>query len=465
MRIKRTMFHRCAALIVGLAVGTAVAAPQTRLKPGINLFTIEQDVEMGRQAAEEIERKMPILRDRIVQRYITDLGLALAKKTDYPNLPWQFKVVNSSDVNAFALPGGFIYVNRGLIEATETEGELAGVLGHEISHVTLRHGTNQLTKAYLAQAPLAILGGIIGQGGWQAVMAKLGTTFVVNSLFLKFSRSAETQADIAGTQLLHAAGYDPRQMVRMFQLLRRLQGRDPGKLEEFFSSHPSPQHRIERIEEEIAKLPPVSHPRVDTMRFRRIRARLKAMPPPPKSRPSSEAERGAESSSPDFRQFRHPQGLYELPYPATWRVYRSGETGVVLAPDDGWRSIGGRTHLVYGAIVDLFRPQRPRRRRAGRLSLGAAVDQLVEHLRQQNPYLRPVTRRVRRPSGRTGGQRLDVILEGVPPGQRSVERVWVAAQWAGQRIVYVAFVSPQRAFGSHRMTFERMIRGLHAASR
>lgn len=275
---------RILAVVITILLPTIVF-PQTHVKPGINLFSIEQDVEMGREAAQEIEKKLPLLNDRVADRYITDVGLKLAKKTRMPDLPWQFKIVNASDVNAFALPGGFIYVNRGLIEAAETEGELAGVLGHEISHVTLRHGTNQLTKAYLAQAPLALLGGALGRGGWRAVVARLGTGFVINSLFLKFSRTDETQADIVGTQLLNAAGYDPHQMAKMFELLRQLQGRDPSKLEEFFSSHPSPEHRIERINEEIAKLPPVKNPLITTRRFDNIRARLKELPPAPKARP------------------------------------------------------------------------------------------------------------------------------------------------------------------------------------
>jgi predicted Zn-dependent protease len=265
--------------------------PQTKVEPGMNFFSVEQDVEMGREAAQEVERQLPILDDSMTNQYISDLGKRLAKKSSMPDLPWQFKVVNSPEVNAFALPGGFIYVNRGLIEAAETEGQLVGVLGHEISHVTLRHGTNQLSKAMLAQAPLALLGGKLESGGWRAALAKMGTAFVINSVFLKFSRTAERQADVVGVQVMHAAGYDPRQMAGMFEILRRLQGQDPSKLEQFFASHPSPENRIERIHQETANLPPLRNPVVNTQRFQSVQSRVKSLPPPPKASPGSDSHR------------------------------------------------------------------------------------------------------------------------------------------------------------------------------
>src|SRR5262249_57332208 len=171
-----------------------------------------------------------------------------------PNLPWQFRVTNSAQVNAFALPGGFVYINRGLIERTDRESELAGVIGHEMAHVTLRHGTNQLSKGLLAQAPLAMLGGM-GGGGW--AMSQVGGMGVAMA-FLKFSRTDETQADIVGTQTMVKAGYDPQGMVTIFQKLQQITaGRSSS---EFLSDHPNPGNRIKRIEQEIGYLRVPSNP-------------------------------------------------------------------------------------------------------------------------------------------------------------------------------------------------------------
>lgn len=131
---------------------------QTKLKPGFNLFSPDQDVEIGKQSVVEVEKQMPVLDDKSMQEYLTKIGQRLAVVTPGPKFPYQFKVVNVSDINAFALPGGFMYVNRGLIEAARNEGELAGVMAHEISHVALRHGTNQASKASLAQIGIGLLG-------------------------------------------------------------------------------------------------------------------------------------------------------------------------------------------------------------------------------------------------------------------------------------------------------------------
>jgi len=228
---------------------------QTRVEPGFNLFSVDQDVEIGRQSAEEIEKQIPLLDLPAVNGLIDVIGRRLQTAIQGPDFPYKFKIANLSDVNAFALPGGFMYINRGLIEAAEDEAELAGVMAHEMAHVALRHGTNQASKAYLAQAGLGILGGLLGggQGGTSQIIESVGG-FGLNAVFLKFSRSAEEQADIVGAQTLAEAGYDPRAMVTFFEKMRELSGGDPGKFEAFFSTHPPPSGRARRIEEEIAMM-------------------------------------------------------------------------------------------------------------------------------------------------------------------------------------------------------------------
>ena len=193
---------------------------RTQLKPGWNMFSAQQDVEVGQQASVEAERQVPLLNDSRVDNYLNSLGRRLSAQTPGYKFPYAYKAVNDRAINAFALPGGHIYLNRGTIEAANSEAQLAGVMAHEASHVALRHGTNQASKASAAQVPLAILGGALGSNSTGAALAQLGAGFTVNSILLKYSRDAESQADLLGTQILFDSGYDPRAMAQFFETLQ-----------------------------------------------------------------------------------------------------------------------------------------------------------------------------------------------------------------------------------------------------
>jgi predicted Zn-dependent protease len=225
---------------------------RTVLKPGWNMFSPKQDVEVGQEVSKDAERQLPMLKNSRLDNYVNTLGRRLAAKAPGEKYPYEFQVVNDSAINAFALPGGPIYINRGVIEAADNEAQLAGVIAHEISHVAMRHGTNQASKASAAQLPLSILGGLIGSDSTKAALAQLGASFAVNSILLKYSRTAETQADVMGTQILYDAGYDPRAMAQFFQKIEADQ--EGGGAVEFFSNHPSPDNRIERVNEEVSLL-------------------------------------------------------------------------------------------------------------------------------------------------------------------------------------------------------------------
>ncbi len=242
-RMKHLHLKRIFATVFALALLTSNAGyvtAQTRLKPGMNLFSMRDDVEIGRRSAAQIERQYRTYNDSRVTR----IGRQLAARSTKPGLPWRFRVLDRADANAFALPGGYVYITSGMLRRTRNDSELAGILGHEITHVTLRHGTNQASKAMLAQMPLRILGGRVG-GGLVGNLAQLGLSFGLNSLFLKYSRSAETQADVGAVQLMRRAGYNPYGLVSFMQTLGNRGGG-------FFSDHPSPSNRIGRIQQEIA---------------------------------------------------------------------------------------------------------------------------------------------------------------------------------------------------------------------
>lgn len=241
--MRHSPIRRICGVILALALLTSSAgyvAAQTRLKPGMNLFSLRDDVEIGRRSASQIDKQYRSYNDPRVSR----IGRQLAARSTMPNLPWRFRVIDRADANAFALPGGYIYVTSGMLRRTRNDSELAGILAHEITHVTLRHGTNQASKAMLAQMPLQILGGRLG-GGLGGNLARLGLSFGLNSLFLKYGRGAETQADVGAVQLMRRAGYNPHGLVSFMQTLNNRGGG-------FFSDHPSPSNRIGRIQHEIA---------------------------------------------------------------------------------------------------------------------------------------------------------------------------------------------------------------------
>lgn len=232
-----------------------------------NLYPIEKEIELGRRMGSDVEAHSRLYPDPRVQAYVDDLVQRLVRNSD-ARIPFTVKVIDSDEVNAFALPGGFLYVNTGLILEAESEAELVGLLAHEIAHVTARHGTKQATKAALFQLftlPLAFVGGPVGY----AIQGAM--SFAVPLTFLKFSRNAEREADFLGLQYTYRAGYDP---VALVDFLERLKDKDQeGGLAKIFSTHPMTKDRIQRAQKGIAEvLPPQPEYVVNTSRFDEIKA-------------------------------------------------------------------------------------------------------------------------------------------------------------------------------------------------
>src|SRR5690242_14893729 len=252
----RSLVKRRSIALLGpllLVLAPVSLAQRTQLRPGWNLFSPQQDIQVGKQAAIDAEKQLPMCNDPKVDAYLTKLGMKLVAhlNTRGVQYPWEFHCVNDKAINAFALPGGYVFVNRGAIEAADNESQLAAVMAHELSHVLLRHGTNQATKAEAAEGFLGIAGGIFGGSTGGAVLTKLGA-FAAGGVLLRYSRTAESQADVMGTQVLYDSGYDPRAMAQFFEKLEaETKGKNPP---EFFSDHPNPEHRVERVDEEIDRL-------------------------------------------------------------------------------------------------------------------------------------------------------------------------------------------------------------------
>jgi len=276
----KVMFHALGRRRIGAAAGAAVvsvslvsAAPAA----AINLFSVRQDEQMGRQAAAEAERQLPMVRDDYVEGYVNEIVDRLARVAPGPRFEYRARVVNAADINAFSLPGGFMYVNRGLIEAVRSEGELAGVIAHEMAHVAQRHGTSQVSKAYGAQLGLGLLSGVLGGrdhrlGMGEQIVGSLG----LNALFMKFSRNAENEADRVGARMMASAGYDPMAMASFFDLLAAQQR---GGGVPFFNSHPNPRNRSANIRGQAAQLGRGGET-AQVGGLRNVQARLDRMPTP-----------------------------------------------------------------------------------------------------------------------------------------------------------------------------------------
>ncbi|HWV57433.1 MAG TPA: M48 family metallopeptidase [Longimicrobiales bacterium] len=240
-----------------------------------------QEIELGRQYAAEISQQLPIVNDPEIDRYINALGTRIAQHTTRRDFTYRFYVVNTDAVNAFAIPGGFVYVNRGLIERTENLSELAAVLAHEIAHVDERHGAEQIERVQRANIGLTLAYILIGRapGGLERAAIQLGGAAV----FASYSRAAEREADALAVPMLVAAGIDPRGLPSFFRTLLEERSRRPGAVEQWFSTHPLEEDRIAQAEAQIAQYPPdwLRNLTTNTAEFEAFQARVRALPPPP----------------------------------------------------------------------------------------------------------------------------------------------------------------------------------------
>jgi predicted Zn-dependent protease len=241
----------------------------------ISLVSGNQEIEIGKQANAQVRRQVPELRDAETAEYVRGIGRRLVPHAGGPKYPYTFSVADYREINAFALPGGPVWVHRGILHAATNESQLAGVMAHEIAHISQRHAADQLTKATMANWGLGVLGALLGNDGG-ATAAKLAAGFLANGLFLKFSRDDEREADRVGLQMLTRAGWDGRGMVELFEILRHEQKRNPGRVETFFSTHPSPQDRIVRLHGDVGR---TRAGRRDSAQFRAVKARLLRLPP------------------------------------------------------------------------------------------------------------------------------------------------------------------------------------------
>lgn len=449
---------------LALGQGTRITAPKNRYQPA-------DDVKLGREAAAQVTREMPLLPengdvDNYVERVGANLVSAIPAEFNHSEFRYEFSVVNASDINAFALPGGPMFVNRGMIEAAHSEGEMAGVMAHEISHVALRHGTAQASKAgspgiQLGAIGGAILGAIIG-GNAGDIVAQ-GTQFGLGTYMLKFSREYETDADILGAQIMARAGYDPNDLARMFETIEKQGG---GGGPEWLSSHPNPGNRYQRISEESRKLSIAPGRRSSqSAEFSQVQSSLRRMAPAPTSaeiarststgnsrtNPNDAPVRGnVERPSTRYRNFNGGR-YFSLSIPDNWQEFGDASS-VTFAPDGAYGTQRGQSVFTHGVIAGVLA-------NASSTDLRTASDQYVSGVLQGNPYLQ-VNGNYQR--GRLDNRdALKRRLMGNSPvtNQREVVDVYTALIGGGQ-LFYLVQVVPSNDQGQYRNAFDSIVRSV-----
>jgi len=235
--------HSAPTATLALAIGSGTVA-------AFQLVSVEDEITLGRDAQQQIRKEMPEVRDAAVRGYVSSLGERLSAQASGADYPYSFSTADYRELNAFALPGGPVWINRGILSAAESESQVAGVLAHEIAHVARRHSAQQLTKGTVANGLLGLLGAFIGdRGGAGAAVAQVAAGVTANSFMLKFSRDDEREADREGVQILQRAGYDPRGVLEFMQILAAQQGRSPGAVAQFMSTHPAPASRVQELQQ------------------------------------------------------------------------------------------------------------------------------------------------------------------------------------------------------------------------
>ena len=372
-----------------VVVLTATTFAQTHITPPNNKYTVEEDVKIGKEAAAQARKELPIINDDRIEGYLSRLGRRLVDAAppalNQPVFEYSFTPVNAKEINAFALPGGPMFVNRGMFEAAAVEGEVAGVMAHELSHVLLRHGTANATKAEKFQWGAiagAIAGAVVGGNVGSAIAQ--GSQLGLGTWLLKYSREYEKDADLLGSQIMARAGYDPRDLAHMFETIEKTGN---GGAPEWLSSHPNPGNRSEYIAAEASKL--TIGPRPDQSAFGAVKRRFAGLPDPPKAgttRGTAPPDResvgtvGQPVPRPSSR-YQNVKGgqLFTAKVPANWTAVSSSNS-IKYVPENAYGQTESQTVMTHGVEMGAAR--------AASRNLVEATNALADSLVQGNAGMR-----------------------------------------------------------------------------
>jgi Zn-dependent protease with chaperone function len=440
---------RLAVLVVGIALLSSnlfseKKASQQEPKPipvAKYKGTKERDIQLGKQYAAQVEQQMRVVPDETLTAYINRVGKRLvATGMLDKDFPYTFKVVQEPSINAFALPGGPMFVHSGLIAAAENEAQMAGVLAHELSHVSLRHGIANASKQQTISGLGGLAGAVLGSmiGGGLGELAAQGTQMGTQAWAMKYSRGAESEADLLGGYTMAKAGYNPLELANFFEKLEKEMGGDPGAVAQWFSSHPNPGNRVGAIQSQMPFMAqgPFDAREGDLDKMRKIVQGLPASPKGKGQRQSSVKPIPANSAAPDFQISQNYRplnaGSLSLAVPDNWHA--SGDqqgSQLMIIPDGGVVEGGG---IGAGILIGSFQPKRSR-------SLEEAHQELVQTLVQQNQgkiraESKPQSLQI---DGRNG---LLTRMNGASPYQGGKENDFLVSVAAQNRLLYFVLVGP-----------------------
>lgn len=487
-------------LSVAFSIATLALPRQAHARfqptPCNNPYTQPQEVQLGYKAMAQVYQTQPILPDSSpVSQYVRSLGARLVQYAPGYRWPFQFHVVNSADINAFALPGGDIFINLGTIQAASDEAQLAGVMAHEISHVVQRHSTCNMARQQVPSILAGIGGALVGilLPGTAGVIAQQGISSVAGLTFLRMSRDDEKQADLMGTDILYDAGYDPRALPQFFETIQAKYGAGGAQL---LSDHPNPGNRIGYVNQEIATLPPKTSEITNSPQFIAVHADAMklhantaddikagawkksqpALPPEvaaaaaqaPSTSSGTQTSTGTTTPSsssaqpaaldpnlhwqPDSSLSAFNHSLYTLRYPRNWTVTGNAQSAVTIAPPGGFgTSANGQPATAYGILIDRYQ---------GQGSLQQQTDALIQNLEQGNPGMAAVTDTT--PLTVSHQPALQIEFLGSSPlataSKPMPERDWlITVQRPDGSLSYLVFIAPERNFSALRPAFKRIL--------
>jgi hypothetical protein len=438
-------------LAILLTASCASRQPGDPIRPGWNVYSPEADVQLGREAAAQVVRQVQVVRDPELQQYVDTIGRRLASTPEAGKFPYEFTLINDPSINAFALPGGPIFINTGLIRAADNEAQLAGVMAHEIAHVALRHATSQASKANILQLPAAIAGAVIGQGSMGAQLGQLGLGLGLNALVMRYSRSAENEADALGARMMARAGYNPLEMARFFE---KLEAEGGSRAPEFLSSHPNPGNRVKNVQAEIQTFPRAEYT-AGTGQFQRMKQLVARLPEPDRTVQRARMEPPPMAApSGGFQQLQG--GNFALAYPAGWEAFPDNQSGTVaIGPRQGFvQDQMGRVSIGYGALLGYYQPAR-----GG--NLRNATGELLQLLQQNNPTMQLAgnPRRVN-VSGHPG--LITELVSASPYGGRERDVLLTVARPEG--LFYMVFIAPEQGWRQIEPAFNHMVQSIRFRS-
>jgi len=436
------------AVIGSLCCAIPLHADLKELKPGYNSFSPSQDVQLGKEAEAKVFATMPVVHNKEVDAYLARLGARLQKSPRAGKFPFSYHLIYSKDINAFALPGGPIFVNTATILAAENEAQLVGILAHEMSHVALRHSTHEASRRNILSIPAALVGAVLG-GSMLGDIAQAGLDFGVNSVFLHFSRADESQADYNGAQMMADAGYNPLEMAHFFEMLEAKTGKQSAQ---FLSDHPNPGNRVKAVEDEIRQMPQQNYD-ANTGEFPHIQDVVRHIPAPGELHPHA-AGGAVPPARPSANMATYDGAAYSFDYPENWEVFGGKDSSAVtIAPGSGLvRDPNGQTNVGYGLIANFYS--------ANGSDLDSSTSDLIAQLESQNRRMKvwdsPRLIRV------ANQDALETLLNSQSPypNEQGEVDLLVTLQREGG-LFYLVFVTPKSEFSAARPVYEAVIKSIH----